>query len=110
MSTSSNNLFTMPSSTRSRCLPCGGCRGGAADAAASSCAGDGWLDLFVTNYDAPNALYRNNGWGGFDKMTDVGEMVTDSAPSTGAAWADYDGASGVAAVGVWAAVWQWLGR
>ena len=57
-------------------------------------AGDGWIDLYVANYGAPNALYRNNGAGGFTKVTDAGEVVTDSVHSMSAAWADYDGAFG----------------
>lgn len=50
--------------------------------------GDGWLDIYVTNFGA-NRLYRNNGDGTF---TDVAEKagVTVGVWSTAAAFADYD--------------------
>jgi hypothetical protein len=54
---------------------------------------DGFLDLFVANYDKQNDfLYRNDGTGKFTKMTtvEVGLVVADQADSTGCAWADYD--------------------
>lgn len=56
---------------------------------------DGALDLFVTNLgvDATNWLYRNNGNGTFEKMTElqVGSMVSDpSSRSVSAAWGDFD--------------------
>ena len=50
--------------------------------------------MFVANDGAANALYRNNGAGGFTKVADAGEIVTDSAYSRSAAWGDYDGAPG----------------
>jgi hypothetical protein len=50
--------------------------------------GDGWQDLFVTNY-GPDILYRNNGNGTF---TDVTEKAGVAVPgwSTCAVWFDYD--------------------
>ncbi len=50
--------------------------------------GDGWLDLYLTNFGS-NALLRNNGDGTF---SDVAEEsgVSGDAWSTGAAFADYD--------------------
>ncbi|HEY0003267.1 MAG TPA: CRTAC1 family protein [Pyrinomonadaceae bacterium] len=50
--------------------------------------GDGWQDIYVTNYGR-NILYRNNGNGGF---TDVTEKAGLAAPgwSTCAVWFDYD--------------------
>lgn len=50
--------------------------------------GDGWLDLFVTNF-GHNALYRNKGDGSFEEVSDkVG--IREVAFSTGAAFADLD--------------------
>ena len=51
--------------------------------------GDGWTDLYVTNYGR-SALYRNNGDGTF---TDVAPKLGLEAPglSTVSAWFDYDG-------------------
>lgn len=50
---------------------------------------DGYPDLFVSNYNENNCLYRNNGDGSFTK-TLTGQIVNDGGRSTGAAWADYD--------------------
>jgi hypothetical protein len=50
--------------------------------------GDGWLDLYLTNFGA-NTLLRNNGDGTFsDVAAEAG--VGDEAWSSGAAFADYD--------------------
>ena len=50
--------------------------------------GDGWQDLFVTNY-GPDILYRNNGNGTFSDVTEkAGVAVTGW--STCAVWFDYD--------------------
>ena len=51
---------------------------------------DGWLDLFVVNYDGQkNFLYHNNGDGTFTKV--LGSIaVTDGRDSRAAAWGDYD--------------------
>ena len=60
-------------------------------AAAGDYDGDGWQDLYVTNYGR-NVLYHNNGNGTF---TDVTETAGVAAPnwSTCAVWFDYDGDS-----------------
>jgi hypothetical protein len=57
-------------------------------AAAGDYDGDGWTDLYVTNYGR-NHLFRNNGNGTF---TDVSERagVTAQGWSTCAVWFDYD--------------------
>jgi hypothetical protein len=57
-------------------------------AAAADFDGDGWQDLYVTNY-GQNVLFRNNGDGTF---TDVTEKAGVAAPnwSTCATWFDYD--------------------
>jgi enediyne biosynthesis protein E4 len=51
---------------------------------------DGWLDLFVVNYDGPkNFLYHNNGDGSFTNV--LGSIaVTDRRDSRAVAWGDYD--------------------
>lgn len=57
-------------------------------AAAADFDGDGWQDLYVTNY-GKNILYHNNGNGTF---TDITEKAGVAAPgwSTCATWFDYD--------------------
>lgn len=57
-------------------------------AAAGDFDGDGWQDLYVTNYGR-NVLFRNNGNGTF---TDVTDKTGVAAPnwSTCAVWFDYD--------------------
>ena len=52
---------------------------------------DGFVDLFVTNYEtnAPNLLYHNNGDGSFTKVS-TGAITTDLASSLAASWGDYD--------------------
>ncbi|MGH7972337.1 MAG: FG-GAP repeat domain-containing protein, partial [Limisphaerales bacterium] len=51
---------------------------------------DGFLDLFVSNYEGrTNVFYRNNGNGTFTKIT-LGDPVQDADYHTGAAAADYD--------------------
>ena len=58
-------------------------------AAAGDYDGDGWQDLYVTNYGR-NVLYHNNGNGTF---TDVTDNAGVAAPNwaTSAVWFDYDG-------------------
>ena len=51
---------------------------------------DGDLDLFVANYaEEPNALYRNEGNGRLQRVTE-GPVAKDLAPSLGGSWGDYD--------------------
>ena len=50
---------------------------------------DGFLDLFVSNPNHPNSLYRNLGDGTFSKITN-GLMATEEQYSHAAAWADFD--------------------
>jgi len=50
--------------------------------------GDGWQDLYLTNY-GPNVLYRNNGNGTFTEVTDKVGVATQGW-STCAVWFDYD--------------------
>jgi len=49
---------------------------------------DGHIDLFVSNYNENNFLYRNTG-SGFEKITDD-PVVTSGGKSTGCEWIDYD--------------------
>ena len=54
--------------------------------------GDEDLDLFVSNgnqNNEANFIYENNGDGTFTKIT-TGSIVTDSSPSIGGTWGDYD--------------------
>jgi uncharacterized repeat protein (TIGR01451 family) len=53
--------------------------------------GDGYLDLFVTDYMPTkfNLLYKNNKNGSFTKITSS-ELVQEAKYNIGATWADYD--------------------
>lgn len=51
--------------------------------------GDGWEDLYVTRYDAPDILYRNSGDGTFEDVT-IPSGLGANLPTTGAAFADVD--------------------
>jgi len=53
---------------------------------------DGFVDLFVANWQGGDFLYRNDGTGRFTRMTtnDVGPIVAKRAESRCGAWADYD--------------------
>ena len=59
----------------------------------SSCAADydndGDLDIFTSNINQNNSLYRNNGDATFTKIT-TGDVVSDGGSSLGSAWGDYD--------------------
>jgi hypothetical protein len=57
-------------------------------AAAADYDGDGWIDLYVTDY-ARSRLYRNNGNGTFSDVTDKAGVVAPGW-TTGAVWFDYD--------------------
>ncbi len=50
---------------------------------------DGAMDLFFTNWDSPNHLYRNTGNWQFEKVTDAG--LSDLPSKTeGSCWGDFD--------------------
>ena len=57
-------------------------------AAAADFDGDGWQDLYVTNYGA-NVLFHNNGNGTFANVTDKAGVAAPNW-STCATWFDYD--------------------
>jgi hypothetical protein len=48
---------------------------------------DGYIDLFVGDFQRKNALYRNNGNGAFTAIT---TSLNDIGTSIGSAWGDYD--------------------
>ncbi len=50
---------------------------------------DGNLDIFVSNFNQNNALYKGNGDGTFTKIT-TGDIVNEGGSSLGCAWGDYD--------------------
>ena len=50
---------------------------------------DGYVDLFVSNANQDNALYKNNAGASFTKITS-GIVVNDGGHSHGSAWVDYD--------------------
>jgi uncharacterized protein YbaA (DUF1428 family) len=50
---------------------------------------DGWLDLFVGNWNVVNCIYHNDGDGTFTKVT-TAPMASDYG-ALAASWADYDG-------------------
>lgn len=52
--------------------------------------GDGWLDLYVTDPEGPNALFRNNGDGTFSRSPLAGQVALPDAFSGGATFVDYD--------------------
>ena len=51
---------------------------------------DGFMDVFVSDSIGTNALYRNNGTGGFERIANAGAIVTSPAFSQSAPWVDYD--------------------
>ena len=50
---------------------------------------DGNLDIFVSNFNQNNFLYKGNGDGTFTKIA-TGDIVNDGGASLGCSWADYD--------------------
>lgn len=54
--------------------------------------GDGWLDIFFSNYAGINLAYRNQGDGTFRRLSssEVGDIATYSGNSYLVAWGDYD--------------------
>lgn len=48
---------------------------------------DGWLDLYVSNFDSPNVMYKNNG---DETFTDVTELLGLAFNASTAAWSDFD--------------------
>lgn len=52
--------------------------------------GDGWPDLYLTDFGAPNKLYRNNGDGTFALSPLAEQVALPEASSNGAVWADYN--------------------
>jgi hypothetical protein len=58
-------------------------------AAAGDYDGDGWVDLYVTELDAMDVLYRNRGDGTFEDVTALAGLDVDLA-SNGAGWGDID--------------------
>ena len=59
---------------------------------------DGDLDLYVTNENQANKLYRNDGDGTFSDVSSIAG-VADSGPGEGVAWGDYDGTVCVVRIG-----------
>ena len=51
---------------------------------------DGYDDLFITHFNGPNVLYKNNGDGTFINVTASAAVGGDSRWSTSAAFVDYD--------------------
>lgn len=66
--------------------------GGSRACAWGDCDNDGYLDLFVTSYNAPNRLFHNNGDGTFTQI--IGGVFDNEANSgirgNACGWADYD--------------------
>ncbi|MBX7047450.1 MAG: FG-GAP-like repeat-containing protein [Ignavibacteria bacterium] len=62
---------------------------GAWGAATADYDNDGKLDIFVSNFNQNNFLYKGNGDGTFTKITS-GNIVSDGGGSIGCSWCDYD--------------------
>lgn len=58
-------------------------------AAAGDYDGDGWIDLYVTRFDAPGILFRNR-FGHFEDVTTEAGLTVPATGSNGAGWADVD--------------------
>ena len=52
--------------------------------------GNGWQDLYVTDTDGPNTLFRNNGDGTFSRSPLTDQVALPDAYSGGATFVDYD--------------------
>ncbi|MBN1669016.1 MAG: CRTAC1 family protein [Anaerolineales bacterium] len=52
--------------------------------------GDGWVDLYVTDTQGPNTLYRNNGDGTFSVSGLSSQVALPGAESAGASFVDFD--------------------
>ena len=52
--------------------------------------GDGWLDLYVTDSNGPNSLYRNRGDGAFDIVVGALGTALSGIMSAGAVFADFN--------------------
>ena len=59
-------------------------------AAAGDYDNDGWVDLYVTRYYAPDILYRNNGNGTFSDATVRRFGTLPTRNTNGAGWGDID--------------------
>jgi hypothetical protein len=59
-------------------------------AAAGDFDNDGWVDLYVTRYYAPDLLYRNNGDGTFSNVTSTAFGSLPTRNTNGVAWGDVD--------------------
>jgi hypothetical protein len=59
-------------------------------AAAGDFDNDGWVDLYVTRYYAPDILYRNNGNGTFSDVTTAAFGNLPTRNTNGAGWGDID--------------------
>lgn len=51
---------------------------------------DGWLDLYVTDTEGPNALFHNNGDGTFSPPAFAADIRLSGMDSRGASFADFD--------------------
>jgi hypothetical protein len=52
--------------------------------------GDGWVDVFITHFGAPNQLFRNNGDGTFSDVTRRAGVGGDGRWGASATFLDYD--------------------
>jgi hypothetical protein len=59
-------------------------------AAAGDYDNDGWVDLYVTRYYAPDVLYHNNGNGTFSDITSTAFGALPTRNTNGVAWGDID--------------------
>jgi hypothetical protein len=59
-------------------------------AAAGDYDNDGWVDLYITRYYAPDILYRNNGNGTFSDATATAIGALPTRKTNGVAWGDID--------------------